>query len=61
MRDPKRIKRICKKIENLWSKVPDQRLGQFLANYVFGHHIDIFHQEDDVSESHLDLELKEER
>ena len=59
MREKARIKRICKKIEKLWGEVPDQRLGQFLANYVFGHHRDIFYQEDDVSEHHLDLELKE--
>ena len=49
MRDPKRIKRICKLIEKQWNKVPDQRLGQFLSNYVFGHHTDIFYQEDDIT------------
>jgi len=45
MRDPKRIKKICRTIEKKWAKVPDQRLGQFLANYVFGHHVDVFFQE----------------
>ena len=53
MRDKSRIKRICKLIETEWLRVPDQRLGQFLANYVFGHHVDIFFQEDDMSETML--------
>jgi uncharacterized protein YihD (DUF1040 family) len=53
MRDIKRIKRICNLLEKKWSKVPDQRLGQFLSNYIFGHHIDIFFQEDDVVEQTL--------
>lgn len=47
MRNPKRIPQICKRIEKLWTKYPDQRLGQLLANYVFGHHVDIYFQEDD--------------
>ena len=53
MRDLKRIKRICKLIEKVWSYYPEQRLGQLLANYVFGHHKDIFYQDDDVSEDIL--------
>ena len=53
MRNPKRIKRICGLIEAQWSLVPDQRLGQFLANYVFGHHQDIFFQDDDKTEFYL--------
>ena len=53
MRNPERIERICKLLEKAWSKAPDQRLGQFLANYVFGHHQDIFFQEDDVTEERL--------
>lgn len=32
MRDKKRIKRICKKLEALWTLVPDMRLGQLLVN-----------------------------
>lgn len=58
MRDPKRIKRICKLIEKRWLNVSDQRLGQFLANYVFGHHTDIFFQEDYTTEEILERELK---
>jgi hypothetical protein len=30
-------KDIIKKIEELWPHVPDQRFGQFLSNYAFGH------------------------
>jgi len=53
MRDPKRIKRICRLLEKQWSKVPDLRLGQFMANFIFGHHTDTFYQEDTVSEELL--------
>ena len=53
MRDPKRIKRICKLLEKAWSKQPDQRLGQFLSNFVFGHHQDIWFQEDIINENLL--------
>jgi len=55
MRDPKRIKRICRLLEKKWAEAPDQRLGQFLSNFVFGHHVDIFHQEDNVTEKALGL------
>ncbi|CAF1103398.1 unnamed protein product [Rotaria sordida] len=30
-------KNIINKIEELWPLVPDQRFGQFLSNYAFGH------------------------
>ncbi|CAF2182992.1 unnamed protein product [Rotaria magnacalcarata] len=30
-------KNIIQKIEELWHLVPDQRFGQFLSNYAFGH------------------------
>jgi len=55
MRDPKRIERICRLLAQKWHKVPDQRLGQFLENYVFGHKkgVRLFYQEDDVSEEML--------
>ena len=61
MREIKRIKRICKKLEQLWHYFPDQRLGQLLENYVFGHHIDtggcIFNHEDDEIEIKLNTLL----
>lgn len=34
-RDPKRIREMCDMLRDAWEKVPDQRLGQFLLNYVF--------------------------
>ena len=34
MRDPKRIKPIMKKFEEYWTKNPDLRLGQIIANCV---------------------------
>jgi hypothetical protein len=55
MRDKKRIKRICKLIEKIWNKYPDQRLGQLLSNYVFGRQIDIFFQEDNLTEENLEI------
>ena len=59
MRDPKRIKRICKKLEKIWNTVPDQRLGQLLSNYIFGYKTDIFFQEDNISEQILDEIVEE--
>ena len=61
MRDTKRIKRICEKLEQVWSKHPDQRLFQILFNYEFypraeksGTVQDPFHIQDDTTEEHLD-------
>jgi len=56
MRKIARVKRICKLLEKEWLKVPDQRLGQFLSNYVFGEGQDIFFQEDDLTENCLKRE-----
>ena len=55
MRDDTRIDRICDLLKEKWKRVPEQRLGQFLINYVFGsippHDGYIFHREDvDVEE-----------
>ena len=36
MRDPNRIKEVCNLLKQAWEKDPDQRLGQFLMNYIFG-------------------------
>jgi hypothetical protein len=54
MREKARIRRICNLLYKGWIERPDQRLGQFLANYVFGHHVDIFGQEDDKNELALE-------
>ncbi len=58
MRDPKRIKRVCRLLEEVWSHFPQQRLGQLLLNFVFGsygrdHHI--FNKEDTEIEKILKL------
>ena len=55
-RDPKMIKSICQLLENAWSRYPDQRLGQFLLNYVFGsigRDSHIFNKEDNIVETLL--------
>ena len=62
MRDPNRIGRICKLLEEKWSQVPDQRLGQFMRNFVFNReeYPYMFDQEDDMTEerlNNLDIEL----
>jgi hypothetical protein len=63
MRNPERIERICKRLERLWKKYPDMRMGQILENFVFGHHLEkgncIFYQEDDITERNLDKVLEE--
>lgn len=66
MRPKERIPRILKKIEELWTKVPDQRLGQLMENYLFikGERGDrtstsLFFQEDDSTEEILDELLED--
>jgi len=58
MREFERIERICDKLKEKWKKQPDQRLGQFLMNYVYGNTggrvtAYIFYQEDDITEERL--------
>lgn len=59
MREPERIDRICDKLKKRWKEVPDQRLGQFLINYVFRSRpiqdTIMWLQEDDKTEVRLDL------
>ncbi len=58
MRDPSRIKSICKLLEKAWSYYPEERMGQFLLNTVFGslgRDSHIYHKEDDKIESILKL------
>jgi len=61
MRDPKRIEEMCRLLCVKWYKQPEQRLGQFLINYVFtidngDEHADsrMFHQEDNKTEQILE-------
>ncbi len=53
MRDPKRIKRILKLIEKIWTKYPDLRLGQLLQNFAGFTRKDNWNVEDDTTESFL--------
>ena len=57
MRDPKRIKRILKKIEVIWIEYPDFRLTQLIMN-ALALSRDPYHIEDDKLEKALD-DLKE--
>lgn len=36
MRDPRRIPKILQKLERIWEKYPDLRLGQLILNSVQG-------------------------
>ena len=59
MREFERIERICDLLKEKWKKMPDQRLGQLLINYVFGRFYNsssakIFYQEDDITEERLE-------
>ena len=58
MRDIRRIKLICNLVELLWDRFPNQRLGQLLSNFVFGHHTDIFFLEDEITEVKLQRAIK---
>lgn len=55
MRNPERIGRILKKLEAVWIRNPDYRLGQILVNFAPPElHNDIFYFEDDKLEGKLD-------
>ena len=51
MRDPKRIRKYCNRLAELWEQVPDWRFGQLMSNmlgeFVAEKHKDIFFPEDD--------------
>jgi hypothetical protein len=61
MRDPKRISRICKKLEKAWMKSPDQRLGQFISNLQGPGVHDVFYMEDDEWEGLIDALAEKKR
>jgi hypothetical protein len=58
MRDPKRIKRIVKKLEKVWVKHPDWRLGQLVSNLIGPGVQDVFFPEDETWEDYLDHHLE---
>ena len=50
MRDPNRIYKYCHELADIWSKVPDWRLSQFMVNMVTLAQYkgkDVFYMEDD--------------
>lgn len=59
MRDINRIDRICDKLKKAWKLVPDQRLGQFILNYITSEAL-LFYYEDDKTEQALDRMLNNE-
>ena len=58
MREFERINRICSKLEVLWSKVPDQRFGQFLNNYILQEGRNAVFLEDDKLEKIIDYRIE---
>ena len=57
MKNPVRIKRICELLEKAWNKKPDQRLGQFLVNYIydrFENDNKVFYVEDEIIEQRIE-------
>ena len=59
MRDINRIDRICDKLKEVWKIVPDQRLGQFILNYITSEAL-LYYYEDDKTEQALDRMLNNE-
>lgn len=60
MRDPKRIHKYCNEIEKAWTRFPDWRFGQLIAN-IFGEELkgrDLFFVEDNVSENFFEKYAK---
>ena len=54
MRNPKRIKRILKLLEKLWTREPDSRFGQMLINNnIVADEIQTWATEDDEFEAFL--------
>lgn len=67
MKDLDRIDRIISKLEKLWRKYPQQRIGQLLENYVFVEgkrgdktSVRLFHQLDETTEEYIEHELRDE-
>jgi len=58
MRDPNRIPRICEKLERVWRKHPDWRLGQLISNLIGNGPQDVFFPGDDFWEDSLNKNLK---
>lgn len=53
MRDPKRISKILKELEEFWKQVPDWRLGQVISNFSYelmGNNDPFYMEDDDLLE-----------
>jgi len=62
MRDPDRIPRVIKKLQEVWEKFPDLRLGQLVDNARMcsqHNYVDVFSIEDDAIEEGLEFIDKE--
>lgn len=63
MRNPARIKPFLEKLEKLWEKCPDQRLGQLITNIItYNYDYDIknlFYLEDDKFEEKMNEFVKQ--
>ena len=57
MRKPNRIPRLLKKVEKLWKKYPDLRLGQLIMNLAYDN-IDPYYMEDKKLETRIDTHIK---
>lgn len=57
MRDPKRIDRITKILNEMWHKYPDWRLGQLISNLA-PRSRDVFFVEDDDMEKWIEAWLR---
>jgi hypothetical protein len=58
MRDPKRIARILGKLQQIWERYPDMRLGQLVTNLIPGADLDkLWFIEEDELERKVDTVL----
>lgn len=57
MRNPKRITPLLFKLEMVWQKNPDWRLGQLISNLLGPGPHDVFYIEDDEWEKLIDTKL----
>jgi len=60
MRDPKRIPKVLKEIQEIWETCPDLRLGQLLGN-VFGQEQYIVEDDDVITYLRKFYRLKEKK
>jgi hypothetical protein len=59
MRDPDRIPIVLEKIERLWQRYPDWRLGQLVANVAAWRDTDIWNIEENELTEEIDRHLRQ--